>query len=134
MNEGKIFEAQREYRIQNIIKEYLGSEDQLQKQVSAFIKEAEKGGYKIGSNAFINSIIGPRSKNLSKDEWRICRQKIMDTVEDLNERSELEEEVKEYHKKQADDAMRRGAEDLLVDDFQRRTGLNRDDYEDEEEK
>ncbi len=77
-------EAHDDYR-EDIIREYLGDRENLEKEVRDRIIEAKKGGgFKIGSSSFIKSIIGPRAGKINPDDYGICHEEIMKVVNEIS--------------------------------------------------
>ncbi len=76
----------------SLFSEYLGEKEDLKRRIKEAIDVANKGyGFRIGTNSFINSIIGPSASQLAPGEFKFCKEEIMRTIREINPRRGAEE-------------------------------------------
>ena len=115
-----------EYQKQQVIKQFLGTEEQILKKTQAALEASERGGYMLGTPGFYNYVIESGGRRLTPAEWRICTARIDDMIEIINQEKELKQELRDYEETESRARMMQGAKELQEQEKDR-AGLNIED-------
>lgn len=101
-----------EYQKQQVIRRFLGTEEQILKKTQAALKASESGGYVFGTSGFYNYVIESGGRKLTPAEWGICIAKIKETIETIKQEEELRQELRDHDETESRTRMMKGAEEL----------------------
>ena len=101
---------------ENLLRDYLGEREDLEKKIREAIKATKEGhGFVVGSRSFYDSIIGNRVNQLPIENRDLCDEEIMKIVNEINKEKEYGEEY-EFIKKEE---MAEGVEDFWEEERER---------------